>query len=304
VVTPPTPPVALVTTAVFETKEPVVVVEPVKEEPVVVVKEPEVASEEDDTAEIEVVDTHADDLDISTVTSEPEYVNVSVKKDVAPVETPQETVPKEIKEVIPEPVVVKEKVKPASWAGLFAGGTPEPVQEAPKPKKLAPVKKEADSEKAPAASKPTAGPPLTIYLCQLPENVQEAELRTLFEPFGAIKKVDIYALKGFAFVDFADASSVKNAMAKRGSGLFTIRDTAIQVEERQTKGAGMGAKNGSNNRTGRVGGGNTGGNRRTDGLKNGDKKQGDSKGGNNNNRNKTGNIKTTGSVKQAPAAAK
>jgi hypothetical protein len=127
----------------------------------------------------------------------------------------------------------------------------------------------------------------------------EAEVRSLFEPFGPIKKIDIYAQKGFAFVDFVEASGVKNAMAKKGTGYFTIRDSAFQVEERHTKGAGSGAKNGNNNRNnGRVGGGNSGGNRQN---KNGDKK-GENKGGNNNNRNKTGN--KTGTPKQTTSATK
>ena len=318
VVTPPTPPVAQVTTAVFEKKEEAVKVTPVVEEvkapvvPVVEKKEPEVTSEEDDTTEAEVVDTqstHADDVDVSTVTSEPEYVNVSLKKEGASLETPEET-PKEVKEVIPEPLVVKEKVKPASWACLFAGGTPEPAPEAPKPKKMPPVKKEGDSDKpaSAAATKPTPGPPQTVYLCQLPENVVESEVRALFEPFGNIKKIDIHVHKGFAFVDFADASAVKNAMTKKGTGYFTIRDTPIQVEERQTKVTGMGAKNGNNNRNGRVAGGrDAGGNRRTEG---GQKKQGDNrdKGGNNNtgnrdNRNKTGH-KTGANANSKPSAAK
>lgn len=295
--TPPPAP-AVVTTAVFEEKVEVEVEveEPKKEEPVVEVKAPEVVQEEVDNSNTVVPETTTnDDLDATTVTSEPEYVNVSVKKDEPVVE---EAAPKEIKEVVPEPVVVKEKVKPASWACLFAGGTPEPVQEAPKPKKVV-VKKEAEVEKtSPNAAKTTTAP-LTVHLSQLPENVVEAEVRSLFEPFGPIKKIDIYAQKGFAFVDFVEASGVKNAMAKKGTGYFTIRDSAFQVEERHTKGAGSGAKNGNNNRNnGRVGGGNSGGNRQN---KNGDKK-GENKGGNNNNRNKTGN--KTGTPKQTTSATK
>jgi RNA recognition motif-containing protein len=289
-----------VTTAVFEQKAEVV--EDVKEAPVEQ-KVAEVVTEEDDSSKTQVADTQADELDVSTVTSEPDYVNVSVRKD-APVEKvpEEEPAPKEVKEVVPEPVVVKEKPKPASWACLFAGGTPEPAQEAPKPVKKAPVRKEAtDADKAvnPSAKPVAVGPPLTVYIYQLPENVVDEELRTLFEPFGAIKKIDIYVAKGFAFVDFVEASGVKNAMAKKGTGHFTIRGSAIQVEERHTKGAGTGPKTG-NNRNGRVGGGSSGGNRQTGQNKTGDKK-GDNKGGNNNNRNKTGN--KTGNIKP-PTSAK
>jgi hypothetical protein len=312
VVTPPTPPVAQVTTAVFEKKEEVAVVAevaPVKEE--VAEEIAEVTSEEDDAAKTEVADTQGEDLDISTVTSEPDYVNVSVsvsaKKDttIPATQTPAETVeaaPKEVKEVIPEPVVVKEKVKPASWACLFSGAggaaAPEPVQEAPKVvKKVTPaVKKESDfSDKTSSAPKVTS-PPLTLYLSQLPDHVVEAEVRALFEPFGAIKKVDIHAHKGFAFVDFAEASSVKNAMAQKGTGLFVIRETAILVEERHTKGS-MGAKSGSS-RGGRGGVGS--GSRQGGG---GGQKSGgrDNKGQNNNrDRNKAGN--KTGGAK--PTSAK
>jgi len=294
-VTPPTPPTAVVTTAVFEEK--VDVVEAKKEEPVVE-KIPEVTSEEDDSPKVEVPETTHDDVDSATVSSEPDYVNVSVKKEDTLVSSSEETAPKEVKEVVPEPVVVKEKVKPASWACLFAGGA-EPVQEVAKPKRV-PVKKDVETEKAPPTASKAASAPLTVHLSQLPENVVETDVRPLFEPFGAIKKIDIYAQKGFAFVDFVEASGVKGAMLKKGTDYFTIRGSSFQVEERHTKGAGN--KNGNNNNrnnNGRVGGGNSGGNRQNN-NKNGDKK-GDNKGGNNNNRNKTGN-KTGNAKHSAPAS--
>lgn len=325
--TPPAPP-ALVTTSVFEKKETVVESEVEKEaavekQQVEVEEAAEVTSEEDDAPKAE------DNVDASTVTSEPEYVNVSVsseKETVAPsasvssapethnegsVDKQEEAAPKEVKEIVPEPVVVKEKVKPASWACLFAGGNaaptsaPEaaPVQEA-KVAKKAPVKKESDQNDrpsaAPGASAKASSPPLTLYLCQLPDNVQEAEVRALFEPFGAIKKIDIHGQKGFAFVDFAEASSVKNAMAVKGTpGAFVIRDVALQVEERQTKGS-SGAARVAGNRGGRVTGGNNGGNRQ--GGRNGDKKQGENRGSNNNNRTRSN--KSGGMAKPGAAAAK
>jgi hypothetical protein len=278
-VTPPTP-VSLVTTAVFEEK--VDVVEPEKEKPAEE-KVPEVTSEEDDSAKVEVPETTHEDVDSATVTSEPDYVNVSVKKEETVTSSSEETAPKKVKAVVPEPVVVKEKVKPASWAGLFDGA--EPVQEAPKPKRV-PVKKDVVTEKAPAG----ASAPLTVQLSQLPENVVESDVRPLFEPFGTIKKIDINAQRGVAYVDFMEASGVKNAMKKKGTDYFTIRDSSFQVEERHTRGAGNKSGNNNNRNNGKVGGGNSGGNRQNN-NRNGDKK-GDNRGGNNNNRNRTGN-KTT-----------
>jgi RNA recognition motif-containing protein len=287
----------VVTTAVFEKTEEVPVVEPVKEEKKEE-KEAEISSEEDDKVETPVVETSTEDIDMSTVTSEPDYVNVSVKNETASVETTVESAPKDVKEANEEPIVVKEKTKPASWACLFAGGSPEPVQEDTKLKKVAPIKQKepvATNDKVSSSTNKSAGPPRTLYLCQLPAEVVETDVKELFESYGTIKKIDVHAHKGFAFVDFADASSVKKAMQNNGN--FVIRGTTIQVEERQTKGS-AGSKNGNNNRGGRGAGGSNGGNRQNgNGQKGGDKKQGDNKGGNNNNRNKAGN--KAGNLKQS-----
>lgn len=303
---------AMVTTAVFEEK--VDVMEPEKAEPVVE-NLPEVTSEGDDFGKTVGADTsNVDDLDATTVTSEPEYVNVSVsaKEDAVAVavastaSASSEAAPQQVKEVVPEPVVVKEKVKPASWACLFAGGgSPEPAaQEAPKAKKVIAVKRDVEGDKAAAASPApgafkSATPALTVRLSQLPENVTEEEIRVLFEPFGAIKKVDINLLKGFAFVDFADASGVKNAMAKKGSAYLTIRDTLISVEERQTKSSGGagGRLGGSNNRSGGRVGGITGGARQSSQNKTGDKRENRGASNNRDNRNKpAGNAKPSTAV--------
>jgi hypothetical protein len=318
----------LVTTAVFEKKEEVAVVETVPEvvvEVVPAVSQIEVSSEKDDIA-ITEEEVETDDLDAVTVTSEPEYVNVSLKNQMTEVLvetaaaiaaiTPvpvQETTPVPVSVSAPEPVVVKEKVKPASWAGLFSGNaapvaTPTPMA-TQQSKKREPEVKSSSSSSAPAAmSKPSsnAGPSLTVYLSQLPENVVDAEVRVLFEPFGDIKKVDIYVQKGFAFVDFADSSSVKSALLKKGTGYFTIRDSLFQVDERQTKNSSMGGSKpsgGGGNRSGRgMMGGNSGSGRQGNGNgqnKTGSDKNGakgdnrDNRGGNNNNR--SSNNRNTGS---------
>lgn len=275
---------------VNDKKEEVQVAEPVKVEKVSEEKETEVTSEEDDKVEPPVVNTPTEDIDVSTINSEPEYVNVSIKSETTTLETSEETAPKDVKEADKEPVVVKEKIKPSSWAGLFDGGsTGETVQNYSKPKKVAPAKQKETVSVDKGSNSPNKSPgaPRTLYLCQLPSEVVDTDVRELFESYGAIKKIDVHAHKGFAFVDFADASSVKKAM--ENSGNFVIRGASIQIEERQTKGAG-GSKNGNNNRGGRPAGGNNGGNRQ--GVqKAGDKKQGENKGGNNNNnnRNKAGN---------------
>ena len=287
VVAPPKVVEPQVTTAVFEKTEDVQVAEPVKEESPLEKKEQDVASEEDDKAKTPIVDAPTEELDISTVSSEPDYVNVSMKTDSTNTDKHEENAPKEIKEANEEPVVTKEKPKPASWALLVAGGSNEPVQEEPKPKKMAPVKKDPAPEKASSSTSKPNGQPRTLYISQLPSDIVEADIRELFEIYGAIKKIDVHAHKGFAFVDFADASSVKKAM--QNASQFSIRETSILIEERQTKGTSSGTKNANNNRGGRGVGGNNGGNRQG-GQKGGDKKQGDNKGGNNNNRNnKTGN---------------
>lgn len=306
----PVPAPVVVTTAVFEKKEDkktVVVVEkePVKEEPIAVVEEPQqVSSEEDDKVKGEIVEEASsanDDLDVVTVTSEPDYVNVTVKKEE--VSSSVELVEPVLAVEEKQPVVEAEK--PAanvkfSWAQLASRTTPAASEPEPRPKqqKAAPVTAPVEKAAAPVAAKPAGNPPLTVYISQLPSNIVEAELRELFEPFGNIKKVDVHAHKGFAFVDFSDAVAVQNAVQKKGTGYFTIRDTQFQIEERQTKEKGpMGPKNGNNNRNGA--------NRQNKGQndKNGSKVE--NKGGNNSNRNNNrNNGNKGGNTKQSNNAAK
>ena len=89
---------------------------------------------------------------------------------------------------------------------------------------------------------------------QLPERgVTETELARIFNAVAPIVRVDLHPAKGFAFVDFADATGVTAVLAKfaQSPAHFSIQDQRFRVEERlaprssgprtSTGGAGRGA---------------------------------------------------------------
>lgn len=73
----------------------------------------------------------------------------------------------------------------------------------------------------------------SIYVGNLNSTTTEATLRTLFEPFGAVSKVNIVADRGFGFIEMPTDSEANSAMsALKGSSLD---GNALTVNEARPK---------------------------------------------------------------------
>lgn len=78
-----------------------------------------------------------------------------------------------------------------------------------------------------------------IYVGNLAFNVSETDLRTAFEEYGAVEKVNIIQdretgrSRGFAFVEMNDAEDAKKAI--EGLNLASINDRKITVNEARPK---------------------------------------------------------------------
>ena len=110
--------------------------------------------------------------------------------------------------------------------------------------------KKADAPRA--DSKPASHP--SIYVNHLVEGTSEDELEALFAEFGKIKKIDLHDGRGYAFIEYAAADGVKNAMDafRANETLFTVKGKVIGVEEKQ---GGKKEKTSSSNSSQQRGGG-------------------------------------------------
>src|ERR1700731_931052 len=103
-----------------------------------------------------------------------------------------------------------------------------------------------------------------LFVGNIPHSTTEAELRTLFEPHGAIEQVSIVTdrdtgrSRGFAFVEMTDSAEAERAIAALNG--FNFGGRALNVNEARPKveGGGHGGGGGSF-RGGRGGGGGGGG---------------------------------------------
>lgn len=57
-----------------------------------------------------------------------------------------------------------------------------------------------------------------LFVKPFPPDVTEAEMREIFEPFGALKEIKI--LNGFAFVEFEEADSASQAVQNVAGKMF------------------------------------------------------------------------------------
>jgi RNA recognition motif-containing protein len=102
-----------------------------------------------------------------------------------------------------------------------------------------------------------------LYVGNLPYSITEAELRELFERHGAIGSVNVITdretgrARGFAFVEFEDASGAQAAMQALDGTQLGGR--TLRVNEANERGAGGGGGGGGRGGRGGYGGGGGGG---------------------------------------------
>ena len=171
---------------------------------------------------------------------------------------------------VPEPVVEEPK-GPKSWADrLKSASTTEPpkpatgvkvIRSAPKPAPVAaaaskPEASSSNGKPAEAGAKPAAKTVPAIYVRNVAADATKEELQAVFASFGAIKRVDIVADKGIAFLDLDSEDTLKAILAHTSASPMEFKGATLKVEERkptQPKKTGDG-KNSSGRDSGRDGG--------------------------------------------------
>jgi RNA recognition motif-containing protein len=105
-----------------------------------------------------------------------------------------------------------------------------------------------------------------LFVGNIPHSTTEAELRTLFEPHGAIAQVSIVTerdtgrSRGFAFVEMTDAAEAEKAIAALNGKELGGRALNINEARPKTEGGGGGGfRGGGGGRPGGGGGGRPGG---------------------------------------------
>ncbi len=78
---------------------------------------------------------------------------------------------------------------------------------------------------------------MNIFVASLPFSADDNDLRELFEPFGEVTSAKVIfdrdrnRSKGFGFVEMADDSSAKAAIAELNESSFEGRDLVVKVAE-------------------------------------------------------------------------
>jgi cold-inducible RNA-binding protein len=81
--------------------------------------------------------------------------------------------------------------------------------------------------------------PVSVYIGNLPYKTSEAEIRSLFEPFGSLERVNIVTdptgnPRGFAFVDFTKKEDADRAIAElNGSSMGGRQLNVSEAKPRQ-----------------------------------------------------------------------
>jgi cold-inducible RNA-binding protein len=95
-----------------------------------------------------------------------------------------------------------------------------------------------------------------LYVGNLPHSTSEAELRNIFEPHGAVEKVNLVTdrdtgrSRGFAFVEMTDASAVEKAIAALngtdlGGRALTVNEAKPKSDRPRSAGQRFGGGGGS-----------------------------------------------------------
>ncbi|KAL9181266.1 hypothetical protein ACHAXT_010071 [Thalassiosira profunda] len=142
---------------------------------------------------------------------------------------------------------------PSSWANLVASGgegkssegkkgrraSPKatrgdkpPSSRASKPPQAPPSKEKASAAAASAAQSSRRDPNATLFIRNVPEKTDVADVRALFEQQGKILSITLNPNRGFAFVDFDSAAAVTTTMAEAESTLVKDPRTERKIESK------------------------------------------------------------------------
>ena len=150
-----------------------------------------------------------------------------------------------------------------------SGAAAPQKEEGPAPEKMNGVAKPAAREGGAAAG-------CALYVKGLKATASDGAIKALFSgPWGEVAKVDSYSDRGYAFIEFSEASAVKKILAGEAREQWTLDGTVLEVEERRERDArkrrergtgengysGRGSRGGGE-RSGGGGGGGGGRNRR------------------------------------------
>lgn len=222
----------------------------------------EIVDETDDTQEIEAVADEEVTKEGEQVVVEGTTVGEEVSNEEAETETVETSKPleemenvdekagsdAEIPEVeasvdVPvkqEPPAPKPQAKPSSWAALVSQSNAQPVQ--------APVKQSAPKSST-TKSKPNKSGASTrtsangtkgavsasLFVKEVEKGAKEEDLKQVFKQYGAIKSVEIFRERKFAFVTFESPGSAKEALA---APKITLLGKTLTVQQRTSHGGG------------------------------------------------------------------
>lgn len=152
---------------------------------------------------------------------------------------------------VPEPVEEAPK-GPQSWADRLksaaateapakpAAGAIKVVKSAPKPAPAAAKPAEGSSSNGKpkdngASAKPAVKASPAIYVRNIAADATKEEVQATFASFGpnAVKRVDIVAEKGIAFLDLDSEETLKAILAHAAATPFEFKGVALKVEERK-----------------------------------------------------------------------
>lgn len=158
-----------------------------------------------------------------------------------PVSTPKETqaVSQEPQEPAKGSGSNPPQKKATSWASIFGNSSsatePQAQEQTPQPSTLPknPPKKAVPQEEAPI-SKTDQGV-ASVFIKNLPPSATQKDIRDIFSKMGDIVRVTLRADKGFCFVDYKHAESVKKVMEHVASNTIEIKGQKISVEEKKGK---------------------------------------------------------------------
>lgn len=183
----------------------------------------------------------------------PEVIAVEVPhvavQEIAHVDTP-------LTVAVPEPSVpsAPKSYSDMARAGAVAQAAASPARLSMRPTSARPATalKTQDFSAGSGSSKPpatAAGPSLSLYVKQVPENASEQDVLTLFGRFGPVKRVELNGQRGFAFVDYESASSVQACLLSTKESALELLGSALKVEERNSRGGGGPGGNSSGGRS-------------------------------------------------------
>lgn len=155
-------------------------------------------------------------------------------------------VEKPVKEVLP-PAPKEEKVPPAppkpegpktyaSILGVLSAPAAPEVKSAPAPAPApVPTEKKVEYNKGVSNKDKKDRPNVpSLYINNIEETMTKDILFSLFSKFGGVGKIDLFAQKGYAFIEYKEAEGLKAALAavKNQDPTFVVKGKRMGVEEK------------------------------------------------------------------------